>query len=232
MKRPIHLVILSMFTAAVASVIVFNSCSSYELPVQLDPTGMFIPPPTETIPTDSNGLTNIRMLDKSIVIDLKYASTKNFTKKTIYPRNFPALLRPNTAARLAYANKLLKEQGFKLKVWDAYRPEYAQIALWEASGKDPQYVANPYTTPSLHTKGVAVDVTLVHLNGSEARMPTKFDDFSKRASTHYFHTDPIVRRNLGILKGAMRKAGFQYIHAEWWHFLDHEYEKYGLIKDI
>jgi len=210
----------------------FNSCSSYELPIQLGPQGIFIPPPTETIPVDSQGLTDVSILDRSIVVDLKYKTNDNFTKKAIYPKDFPALLRPNTAARLAYANLLLKEQGFRIKVWDAYRPEYAQIALWEASGKDPQYVANPYTNPSLHTHGVAVDITLVHLNGSPAKMPTRFDDFSKRAATNFYHTDPIVRRNLAILKAAMRKAGFQYIYAEWWHFVDHEHEKYDLIKSI
>jgi len=209
-----------------------NSCSKYELPILLDEKGVFIPPPTETIPVDNQGLTDVTILDRSIVVDLKYKTPDNFTKKAIYPKQFPALLRPITAARLAYANKLLKEQGFRIKVWDAYRPQYAQIALWEGSGKDPSYVANPYTNPSLHTHGVAVDISLVHLNGTDARMPTKFDEFSKRAATNYFHTDPIVRRNLAILKGAMLKAGFQYIHSEWWHFIDHEHENYGPIKSI
>ncbi len=231
-QRPIHLVLLSVLTVILASLTMFNSCSSYELPIQLDNQGIFIPPPTASIPTDSQGLTDVSILDRSIVVDLKYKTADNFTGKVIYPKHFPALLRPNTAARLAYANKLLKEQGFRIKVWDAYRPQYAQIALWEGSGKDPDYVANPYTNPSLHTHGVAVDLTMVHLNGTEARMPTKFDEFSKRAATDYFHTDPIVRRNLAILKGAMRKAGFQYIFTEWWHFVDHEYEKYGSIKSI
>ncbi len=232
MRRPIHIVLLSALTATLASLTMFNSCSSYELPIHLDTRGFFIPPSAETIPTNRLGLTDVNILDRSIVVDLKYKTNDNFTKKPIYPKDFPALLRPNTAARLAYANLLLREQGFRIKIWDAYRPEYAQIALWEASGKDPQYVANPYTNPSLHTHGVAVDVTLVHSDGSPAKMPTKFDDFSKRAGSNFYQTDPIVRRNIGILKGAMRKSGFQYIHAEWWHFIDHEYKKYDLIKNI
>lgn len=210
----------------------FNSCSSYELPLNFDSHGIYIPPSTDTIPTDNQGLTDVSILDRTIVVDLRYKTTDNFTGKAIYPQKFPALLRPKTAARLAYANLLLKEQGFRIKVWDAYRPEYAQIALWEGSGKDTNYVANPYTNPSLHTHGVAVDLTLVHLDGKEAKMPTRFDDFSKRAATNFYHTDPIVRRNHAILKAAMRKAGFQYIQTEWWHFVDHEFEDYEVIKDI
>lgn len=165
--------------------------------------------------TNYQGMVNIKYIDPSIQTNLRYKSAKNITKKPLYPANMPALLMPSTANRLAHASKLVKESGYRLLIWDAYRPQSAQIALWDASGHNPEYVANPYTKPSLHTHGVAVDLTLAFPDGTPAAMPTDFDDFSKKASHHYVHPDPLVRRNLRILKDAMFTAGFLYIHAEW-----------------
>jgi len=93
-------------------------------------------------------------------------------------------------------------------------------------------VADPYKKPSLHTHGVAVDLTLAFPDGTPAVMPTDFDDFSKKSSPHYTHPNPLVRRNLRILKDAMEQAGFQYIHTEWWHFLDQDYKQYSIIPSI
>jgi len=232
MYRAIHTTLISFLSASLACLIMLNSCTStYEFPISLTWQGILIPPATENIPQNKEGLTEISSIDPSIIIDLKYKTSDNFTGKAIYPKSFKAVLRPKTAVRLAYANQLLKEKGFRIKVWDAYRPQYAQIALWEASGRNPTYVADPHTKPSLHTYGAAVDLTLVDLDGNPVKMPTKFDDFSKNAATDVYHTDPVIRENLATLKLAMRKAGFQYIFAEWWHFLDHQYEEYEPIPD-
>lgn len=179
-----------------------------------------------------HGMVNIRDIDPSIQVDLRYKTSNNITKKPLYPANMPALLRPSTAKRLAHASQLVKESGYRLKIWDAYRPQAAQIALWDASGHNSNFVADPYKNPSLHTYGVAVDLTLAFPDGTPALMQTDFDEFSKKASPHYSHPNPVVRRNLGILKDAMQQAGFQYIHAEWWHFLDKDYKQYSIIPSI
>lgn len=226
-----HAIYISLLTSVTAIVIMFNSCSSFEIPVQLNHQGIFIPSDSG-IPVNSSGLTQISTVDPTIVIDLKYKTSDNFTQQPLYKSSMTALVRPKTATRLWYANKMLKEHGFRLKIWDAYRPQSAQIALWEASGENPKYVADPYKKPSLHTHGVAVDVTLVNLDGSPVPMPTKFDDFSEKASPQFFHTNPVVRRNLRILRTAMRSAGFQHIKSEWWHFLDQEYQKYDIIPSL
>ena len=174
-------------------------------------------------------MVHIQDIDPSIQIDLRYKTRNNITKKPLYPATMPALLRPSTAKRLAHANTLVKESGYRLKIWDAYRPQSAQIALWDAAGHDPNFVADPSKNPSLHTHGVAVDLTLAFPDGTLAVMPTDFDDFSKKSSPRYAHPNPLVRRNLRILKDAMEQAGFQYIHAEWWHFLDQDYKQYSII---
>ncbi len=179
-----------------------------------------------------NGMVNIKEIDPSIQIDLRYKTTNNITKKPLYPYNMPALLRPATAKRLANASKLVKKSGYRLKIWDAYRPQSAQIALWNASGKNPNFVADPYNNPSLHTSGVAVDLTLAFPDGTPALMQTDFDEFSKKASPHYKHPNPLVRRNLRILKDAMDQSGFLYINSEWWHFLDKDYKQYSIIPSI
>ncbi|MGJ8656857.1 MAG: M15 family metallopeptidase [Akkermansiaceae bacterium] len=183
-------------------------------------------------PYNYHDMVKIQQVDPSIQTDLRYKTSNNITKQPLYPADMPTLLRPNTAKRLAHANQLVTESGYRLKIWDAYRPQSAQIALWDSSGQDSNFVANPYENPSLHTHGVAVDVTLAFPDGSPAPMPTDFDDFSNKASPHYIHPSPVVRRNLRILKDAMHTAGFLYIHSEWWHFLDKDYKQYSIIPSI
>ncbi len=177
-------------------------------------------------------MVNIQDVDPTIQVDLRYKTSNNITKKPLYPANMKAWIRPATAKKLAHANQLVKESGYRLKIWDAYRPQAAQIALWDASGQNSNFVADPYKNPSLHTHGVAVDLTLAFPDGRPALMQTDFDDFSKKASPHYIHPNPLVRRNLRILRDAMHNAGFQHIHSEWWHFLDSDYKQYDIIPSI
>ena len=191
--------------------IMLNSCSTYD---------------------EYAGMVNVQHTDPNILVDLKYKSSDNITGKPLYKKNMPALLRQGTANRLADANRRATVYGYRILVWDAYRPQEAQIALWEASGKKAGYVADPYTKPSLHTKGVAVDVTLAYPDGTPVVMPTKFDDFSHKAAPSTFHPSPLVRRNLRILREVMTESGFQHIRTEWWHFLDSNFEKYETIPKI
>lgn len=179
-----------------------------------------------------HGMANITDIDPSIQIDLRYKTSDNITGKALYPADMPALLMPETAKRLTHASKLVKESGYRLRIWDAYRPQSSQIALWNASSQNSDFVANPYKNPSLHTHGVAVDLTLAFPDGTPALMQTDFDDFTKKASPHYSHPNPLVRRNLRILRDAMHQAGFLHIHSEWWHYLDRDYKQFTIIPSI
>ena len=144
----------------------------------------------------------------------------------LYAANMPALLRPETAARLRKANELVKRHGYRIQVWDAYRPPSAQLILWEASGHDDRYVANPYSKPSQHSCGTAVDVTLVTLDGFPVEMPTGFDSFTPEAAAAYRHPDPAIQKRKEILQAAMFQAGFFRLPNEWWHFTDRRFRDY------
>ena len=190
------------------------------------------PPQFTNLPISNNpvyakaDLILISEVDPTIVIDLQYTRPSSITKYPLYPKSFPALCRPETALRLKYANSIVKEFGYKLKVWDAYRPPSAQWKLYEASGRNDTFVANPGNAPSQHSCGTAVDITLVSLSGKEILMPTGFDSFTPQASSRYNHSNPDVARNLKILQYAMYKAGFHPLFTEWWHYIDINYKKY------
>ncbi len=175
-------------------------------------------------------LVDIKSIDPTIVVDLRYASSRNIAGRPLYPRNMPALFRPSVASRLAYANRELRPHGYRLKIWDAYRPRSAHEQLWQFAPTE-EYVANPTTGGSLHTWGVAADATLVDAKGRELKMPTDFDDFTPAAWLKYSGTDPRVRRNLRILQSAMARSGFYGLRTEWWHFIAKNWTNYRAFDD-
>ena len=171
-------------------------------------------------------LIEIKEVDRSIAVDLCYTRGSVIAKRPLYSKNMPALLRPETAVRLRKANELVKLHGYRIKIWDAYRPPSAQLVLWDASGHDDRFVANPYSKPSQHSCGTAVDVTLVTKSGKPVEMPTGFDSFTPEAAAAYQHPDPEIQKRKEILQTAMKKAGFYRLPSEWWHFIDRHYLQY------
>ena len=170
-------------------------------------------------------LVNIRTLDPTIVVDLRYASRRNIFGTPLYAANMPALLRPGVAAQVVKAQNDLRSKGFGLKIWDAYRPKAAHERLWEY-WPDTDYLASPQEGGSLHTRGVAVDATLVDSKGRDVKMPTDFDDFTPAAMLQYMGKDQMVRRHLRLLQWAMARAGFYGLRTEWWHFVSKEWQRY------
>lgn len=153
-----------------------------------------------------------------IFVELKYATADNFTGHVIY--NFTeAWLRRSTTEKLAKAQSILKNQGYSLKIWDAFRPHAAQHKLWEVYPVH-GFVANPNTGCSPHTRGNTVDVTLVTLDGAELEMPCEFDDFSDRANRDYSDATPQAALHATLMEKAMEQAGFRPYVKEWWHFVD------------
>lgn len=163
------------------------------------------------------GLADVRSVAPGVVVDLRYATASNVAGKRLYPAGMPCLLRKSAARKLAMAQEYLRQEGYGLKVWDAYRPPQAHRALWNAAPAS-AYVVPPSQGLSKHCAGIAVDVTLVDGHGREMRMPTKFDSFSPEAASNYRGGDFEIRQNLERLQRAMRKAGFVAIPNEWWHF--------------
>ena len=171
-------------------------------------------------------LVDITTLDSTIVVEIKYATADNFMGDTLYSANI-CLLRCAVAERLIKVHQSLRKQGLKLKVLDGYRPLSVQRKMWERL-PDPGFVANP-KYGSNHNRGAAVDVTLVDSLGNELKMPTGFDDFTKKAASNYPYLPEEVLKNRTILQEAMKAQGFKTIRSEWWHFNDRDVKKYPVI---
>lgn len=150
-------------------------------------------------------------------VDLRYRTSSNATGKPLYPPDMPCLLHRSAVDKLAKAQKILRREGYGLLILDAWRPPESHAALWNAV-QDSRWVVPPWEGLSLHCYGLAVDVTLVDSEGREQRMPSAFDEFSPRARSDYQGPDPDIRRNVALLQGAMKQAGFRAIPDEWWHF--------------
>ena len=178
---------------------------------------------------NSLDLVDIAALDSTIVIDLKYAQEDNFLGRAVYPDTQKAYLRRFAAEQLVQVQSDLRQKGYGLKVWDAYRPVKVQEQMWEIL-PDSRYVANP-ATGSRHNRGAAVDVTLVDLHGRELPMPTAFDDFSEQAAADYADLPPELIKNRALLQQAMTGNGFTTIDSEWWHFDAIGWERCEIIRN-
>lgn len=163
-----------------------------------------------------------------IDIDLRYASADNFVGHDIYGGLDCAWLRREAAEALASAAAWLaaKRPGYRLRVLDALRPQRVQERLWAELQGTPLtlYLAHP-ERGSIHSFGMAVDVTLLDPAGAEADMGSGFDEMSE-ASHPEHEAEQLALGTLsavqlaerGWLRAAMRQAGFHAITTEWWHF--------------
>jgi len=171
-------------------------------------------------------LVDIKSVDPTIVIELRYSGPNNLAGRALYSRGTPALVRPEVASRLVRAQAFLGRYLYRLKIWDAYRPKSVQAQLWQVA-RNNDYVANPETgAGSMHTWGVAVDATLTDACNHFVRMPTDFDELTPAAMLHYQGTDPITRSHLILLQKAMGRSGFYGLRSEWWHFIISNWKKY------
>ena len=180
-------------------------------------TGTALPDIIQPEPADDDFVPVLDYIP-DLVVDLRYASSDNFTGKQIYPFR-DAYLRYGTVKKLIMAQEMLASQGLGLKLWDAFRPVSAQFALWEVC-PDPRYVADPRTGNSSHSRGNTVDITLVDAAGQELTMPTSFDDFSALADRDYADCSEEAAKNALLLQSVMEEVGFKGYFGEWWHFSD------------
>lgn len=154
-------------------------------------------------------------LKDNVTIDIRYATSNNFVKEPIYPCG-RCFLKPEVAKALKKVNEELITKGYKLKLFDCYRPTPAQQRLWNKV-PNPDYVARP-SEGSMHSRGSAIDLTLTDLNGNEIDMGTTYDFFGPEAHQDFTDLPEQILANRLILKSAMEAAGFKVIRTEWWHF--------------
>jgi len=153
-----------------------------------------------------------------IVVELKYATAGNFSNSVVYDFT-EAYLRYSTVLKLMDVQAELREQGVKLKIWDAFRPLDAQEKLWYAK-PDPNYVSNPWNGTNSHSRGHTLDVTLVDASGKELEMPSGFDEFTEFGDRDYSDCTDVAAKNAKLLQDTMEKHGFTGLQTEWWHFTE------------
>jgi len=166
-------------------------------------------------------LAEVIRIDSSIVVDLRYATSNNFTGAPLpgYLAN-RAYLRREAAAALARVQRSLRPQGLGIKIFDAYRPVRATLAMvdWTERVNRPDLLKDGYiASRSRHNLGLAIDLTLIELaTGRELEMGTPFDTFS--AAAHTANASGEAAANRQILKAAMEREGILNYDQEWWHF--------------
>lgn len=153
---------------------------------------------------------------EGVVVDLRYATEDNFFKQRLYPADARCLALELTADRLAKAAAALKEKGYRLKLWDCYRPYSVQLKMWEVFPHH-GYVADP-KIGSNHNRASAVDLTLITLDEKPVEMPTGFDSFKREAHQGYDKVSDAAKEHREILRSAMEAAGFITTPMEWWHY--------------
>ncbi|MGE0396820.1 MAG: M15 family metallopeptidase [Kofleriaceae bacterium] len=174
--------------------------------------------------TDGADLVDISTIIPDAVLDMRYATTDNFTGEAVYPRAVCKLHR-GVAVRLARAAKLLRAQKRRLVLWDCYRPMSIQETFWKLV-PDERYVANP-KKGSRHSRAAAVDLALADADGKLLPMPTAFDDFTEKAHRKNALAGK-AGREAKRLETAMKKVGFVGMPTEWWHFDAPDASKYAL----
>lgn len=178
---------------------------------------MTYPEYKESIKADpQKELIDLEKFVPGLVMDIRYATTNNFTHEKIYNMAKAYARRP-VAEALKKVQEALRPQGLGIKMFDAYRPYKATIKFYEVY-RDTTYVASPYRG-SRHNRGCALDLTVIDLKtGEELKMPTEYDSFKKEAWPSTPVSDPLIRSNRQLLIDIMQKYGFRVNGSEWWHY--------------
>ena len=174
-----------------------------------------------------HGLVPLETVQPPVLAEVRYATRQNFTGEVLYP-SARLWLHRDAARKLALVQIDLRKRGLALKIYDGYRPLHVQRLMWNLI-RDERYVSNPAKNLGRHTRGTAVDVTLVDRLGRELPMPSDFDDFSERAHRDYQGGTVAQRKNRQILEDAMKRRGFVPFPSEWWHFDLAGWEKYPAL---
>lgn len=164
-----------------------------------------------------------------VEIDLRYATADNFTGRPVYARA-DCWLHHQAADRLAKAIQLAAALGLRFRLFDAFRPQEAQRKLWNHT-PDPDFLADP-SRGSAHSRGVAIDLTLIGPDGNDLEMGTAFDAFTPLSYHGNGQVSPAAQRNRHLLLGLMSSAGWDFYGNEWWHYqLFNARSRYPLISD-
>ncbi len=174
-------------------------------------------------------LVDLTTLDKSIKLDIRYATANNFLGTPFYT-SARAFMQKPAAAALLKAHRSLAKQGYGLLIHDAYRPWHVTKMFRDATPtKFHHFVADP-VQGSRHNRGCAVDLTLYDLKtGKPIDMPGGYDEMTDRSYPDYLGGTSLERWHRDLLRSAMEAQGFKVYEAEWWHFDFHEWRLYPIL---
>ena len=173
-------------------------------------------------------LVEITEREHGVSIELAYATARNITGAPVY-RQAICYLNDEAAGLLRRAVDLARPLGLRLKIFDALRPSEAQWVLWNAK-PDPEFLADP-RRGSPHSRGAAVDVTLIDGTGTALDMGTDFDAFTPLSHHGNLGVSEAAQRNRHLLLGLMTAAGWDFYRNEWWHYQLFDAKRFPLIAD-
>jgi D-alanyl-D-alanine dipeptidase len=197
-----------------ATIILLNSCG--------------VKPPREEGDFRQTDLVELKNLDTSIHLDIRYATSNNFVGRPVYKEARAFLQRP-AAEALVRVNASLKPLGYGLVVFDGYRPWSVTKLFWKVTPPDKHnFVANP-VHGSKHNRGCAVDLSLYDLaTGKEIEMTGNYDEMTQRSYSDYTGGTEEQRKMRDLLRTKMEAEGFNVIHDEWWHFDYKDWKQYRI----
>lgn len=188
-------------------------------------------PPHESGAHRAPDLVELIILDPTLRLDVRYATTNNFLGTVLYKQARAFLQRP-AAEALVRVQRGLARNGLGLMVFDGYRPWGITKLMWDRARpewRSGSYVADP-AKGSRHNRGCAVDLTLCDLvTGKPLEMPTPYDDFHVQAHAFAQNVPARARANRAILQKAMLAEGYRILDEEWWHFDYKDYPRYGIL---
>ncbi len=161
-------------------------------------------------------LVDVETLSYSFSYEIRYATPNNFMGEILYDCA-KCLLRPEVAEALGKANEYFLQKGYRIRIYDCYRPLDIQKKMW-AKVPRATYVGNPYGRGSVHNRGAAVDITLETVEGCYVEMGSEYDHFGRAAHIDNSDFPEDILANRKLLIDGMRKFGFATIRTEWWHF--------------
>jgi len=176
-----------------------------------------------------DSLVELVTLDRTIKLDIRYATPRNFMHRPMY-REARAFLQHTAAEALLRAHRRLRRLGYGLLIFDGYRPWSVTKQFWDETPPEKRsFVADP-SKGSKHNRGCAVDLSLYDLRtGREIVMPSPYDDFTDKASPAYPGGSARQRRMRDTLRKAMEREGFSVDPGEWWHFDYKDWKEYRVL---
>jgi D-alanyl-D-alanine dipeptidase len=186
-------------------------------------------PPKEDGKFRTPELVELNVIDPSIKLDIRYATTNDFLSTPVYLQAKAYMQKP-AAEAVARASQELHKLGYGLLIHDSYRPWYVTKIFWEATPDDKRiFVANP-AEGSRHNRGCAVDLTLYDLKtGEPLKMVGVYDEMSNRSYPFYPGGTGLERWQRDLLRHEMEKQGFQVYDFEWWHFDYKDWREYPIL---